>query len=207
MEAVIARALPPVGSVHVRALRCGTTGLRVLRRGPIPKSLRPRRLSIRVSGSANPDAEILPELPSPDVGPKEVVLAQLAALQEKDNAALLKFASPVAKVKGVFEVERSHTSCSYNMLLGHTKSEVMGVFQTSKAEYEVLVRVWGMEVQDLTRVPATASAVFIWKLSKHFLDAVVATSNNIYDPSCWLTNRIEREYAEPDPRLSWLGLS
>jgi len=104
-------------------------------------------------------------------------------------------------------MESSHTSCSYRMLVGHTNSELMGAFQTGKVECEVLVRVWGMEVQDLTRVPATASAVFIWKLSKHFLEGTVASSNNIYDPSCWLTNTIQREYVEPDPRLSWLGLS
>jgi len=99
----------------------------------------------------------------------------------------------------------TQSSSLYGMLLGHTRSSMMGILQKHPAEYEVWVRVWGMEVLDLTRVPATSSAIFIWRLRKQLLEDMPEPMG-ASDRSCWLTECIEREKIEPDPRMRWAGL-
>lgn len=128
------------------------------------------------AGSNRGGEQLLPRKPTPEVGPADVVQAQLKALREKDLASVFEFASPQNQAHtGPLSNFTAIMERSYSVMIGHVEADVLSTFTVGLNRFQQRVAITGC---------AGKSAVFSWSLSKQ--------EEGPFE-GCWMTDSVRRD--------------
>eukprot|EP00850_Spirogloea_muscicola_P022693 SM000307S11690 [mRNA] locus=s307:96851:98911:- [translate_table: standard] len=130
------------------------------------------------SASSNGGSEqTTPLKPDPEIGPAQVVQAQLEALRRRDLSTVFEFASPANKAHTgpLSSFSTMLESRAYNMMLEHAEARILSTVSIGPTRFQQRVSFVGA---------GGIETIFVWSLSKQ--------EEGSYK-DCWMTDMVRRD--------------